>query len=337
MLQSRFSMRRPVLGKIPVDWLKKHVISSVGHKSSQIVLGSGIGLDFGVIHVPPGFLIVSSDPVTGVEEQIGHYAVNITANDVATCGHRPSFMETVILLPERADERYLQRIMKQIDETASKLKISIVGGHTEVTPGLDRPIIITTALAYVQKYVSSADAKDGDQIIMTKTAGLEGTSIIAHTLPNQELGVSSHMIRRAKNLIGQISIVDEAEAAFKTGAVHAMHDATEGGILGASYEMSLASNLGFTIYEKAVTVAGEVLKICTSLRIDPLKLIASGSLLLAVPRGQVSKVVGVINSLNVEAAVIGKFGGSQRRLVRRNGNTEILRDDIQDEIWRIVS
>jgi len=322
---------------VPIDWLRKHVIPSLGYRSSNIVLSAGIGLDFGVIRVPAGFLIVSSDPVTGVEEQIGYYAVNVAANDVAVSGNRPRFMEVVVLLPEKKAEDHLSKIMGQVHESASALGISILGGHTEVTPGLERPIIICTALAYARRYVSSADAKDGDQIIMTKSAGLEGASIIARTVSKNRLRLNPRLLRKAKNLITKISIVDEAEAAFKTGAVHAMHDATEGGVLGATYEMSLASNLGFTIHEGAVPVAGGVHKICRSLKIDPLRLIASGSLLMAVPRQQVSRVIRAISKLNIDTAVIGEFGGSRRVLIRRSGDREVVDHDVQDELWNVVS
>ena len=134
--------------------------------------------------------------------------------------------------------------------TASGLGITIVGGHTELTPGLKRPIVVTTAFAIARSFVTAADARDGDTIMITKTAAVEGTAICASDPSRFGKGVDPEMIRKAKGFYRKLSVVDEASAAFAAGGVHAMHDCTEGGVLGAVYEMSYASNLGFELDER---------------------------------------------------------------------------------------
>src|SRR2546428_2276567 len=252
-----------------------------GTPSSDLALPPGVGVDFGVIKMGTGYLIVSSDPVTGVTDRIGWYAVNVSANDVATSGNRPRFLQSIILLPRKTTIPLVRSISSEMHETARGLGISIVGGHTELTPGLDRPILVTTAFCYAKSFVSSADAKLGDSIMMTKTAGIEGTAILAGPLVASGSKVDARLLGRAKRFIERMSVVEEADRAFRTGQVRAMHDCTEGGVLGSLYEMAVASELGFEVGEKEIPVASETTAICAALKANPLKLISSGSLLLA--------------------------------------------------------
>src|SRR5256712_11391026 len=150
-----------------------------GAKSKELVLSPRVGLDFGVVKLRSGFLIVSSDPVNGNGKDVGRHAVVVSANDVATSGNRASFMQSVILLPERVDERTVKELTSKMADAAKELGITIVGGHTEVTPGLDRPIVMTTAFAIARSFVSAGGAKAGDTLLMTKSAGNERAAILA--------------------------------------------------------------------------------------------------------------------------------------------------------------
>ena len=243
------------LGKVPVDILRKHVLGFQGHPSSDLLVGPKVGVDFAVINLDGKYLIISSDPVTGVQEDIGKYAVNVSANDVATSGARPKFLDSVVLLPEGSDESIVRDISEQIDIASKKLHITIIGGHTEVTPKLEQIIVITTAFAIVDQYVTAANAEEDDIILMTKTAGIEGTSILARTFKNRLKALDRESLQKAIDMINQISIVEDAAILFSTGQVHAMHDPTEGGIIGGVYEMALASGLGFELQENRIEVA----------------------------------------------------------------------------------
>ena len=312
-------VRRLSMGKIPIDILNSTVLKLTGAESDRVTTPSRAGLDFAAVRAGDGFVVISADPVTGVSKGIGTYAMRVSANDVATSGHRPQFAESVILLPEGSTRQHVAKIARQIHEAAMGLGIAILGGHTEVTPGLRHPIVITTVFSYVGDYITSGDAKPGDAIVMTKTAGMEGTAVL----------------EGSKSFLDQLSVVDEAVAAYGTGFVHAMHDCTEGGVLGAAFEMSLASGLGFELEESAVPVATQTSKLCQKWAIDPLKLIGSGALLLAVEKGKERDVSKALSPLRVSA--VGTFTKSGRVLVRKGGARLTLREAPEDELWRALA
>jgi len=300
--------------------LSAKVLKMTGAKSKLVRTPPKAGLDFAAIRLGGGYLIVSADPITGVSQNIGEYAIKVSANDVATSGNRPRFAESVVLLPEGASAEFAGEVAGQMHRAAKRLGMTIVGGHTEVTPGLTRPIVSVTAFSFAKSFVSSEDARAGDSIMMTKTAGLEGTAVLSG-------------IRRLQDKIG---VVEEAVAAFRTGCVHAMHDCTEGGVLGALFEMSLASGVGFETYESKVPVAPETRALCKRLSVDPLRLIGSGSLLLSVELGKEALVEKALKR-HCTIAVIGKFVRRGRTLVRRGGRRERVGSAPEDELWRVLS
>lgn len=328
-------MQRLRLGKLPIGVLTSAVLSMGGAPSDLLATGPKAGLDFGAVKLERGYLLVSADPVTGVSEEIGRYAVHVSANDVATSGTRPSFIESVILLPERTTVKEVSRISREIDAVCRELGISVVGGHTEVTPGLARPIVVVTAFGMAERYVSSAGARAGNTIMMTKTAGIEGTAALARSVGALRKKLSSRALLAARAMLSQVSVVDEAERAYKTGGVSAMHDCTEGGVLGAAFEMSHASGVGFELDEGAVPVAPETLDVCRAMSLDPLKLIGSGSLLIAVEGGREDEVVAALTQASRVTAV-GRFTKSGRVLVRKDGRREKVNEAPEDELWRAV-
>jgi hydrogenase expression/formation protein HypE len=328
-------MTKLPLGKIPMDVLSRTVLSKTGAASDRIVTPPKAGLDFAAIELDDGFLIVSADPITGVSDLIGSYAVDVSANDVATSGNRPQFIESVVLLPERSGTAELVGIADQMHRRAKALGIAIVGGHTEVTPGLKRSIVAVTAFSFVKDYVSSEDAMPGDSLMMTKTAGIEGTAAIARERRISGGVVPQVLARKAGSFVSRLSIVDEAERAYATGFVRAMHDCTEGGVLGASYEMSLASGAGFVLRGAAVPVAPETRKICSLFALDPLKLIGSGSVLMAVQRGKERRVKEALEGI-CGVAVVGEFTKSKRLLVRDDGTEVAVESGPEDELWRVL-
>jgi len=320
-------------GKIPIDLLEKTVLKLTGKGSKSVVTPPKAGLDFAAVKVGSKYMLVSADPITGVTKDIGEYAINVSANDVATSGNRPQFAETVVLLPEGAGRRSVANVASQLDVAARKLGMAIVGGHTEVTPSLDRPIVMVTAFSFVDDYVTSGDAREGDSIMMTKTAGLEGSAVLA-TGGSLAGAIGREAALRASGFLSKISVVEEAVAAYATGYVGAMHDCTEGGVLGAVYEMSLASGLGFTLDEEAVPVASETRAICRHLSLDPLKLIASGSMLLSVKAGKEEDVRRRLKGTRVTR--VGEFVKKGRVLVRADGREVRLNAAPEDELWRAI-
>jgi hydrogenase expression/formation protein HypE len=328
-------------GKIPIDILKEVVFKNLGAKRDEIVIGPSSGIDCAVIDVGSKSLVVSMDPITGALEIIGYLAVNVNANDIATFGCQPLFLVSCILLPEKAEEKAVEIISSQMNEAAKDLGIAIIGGHCETTPGLSHPIVVGCMMGIIEKgkYVTAAGAKPRDLIILTKSVGIEGTAILATDREAQLTRVlSPRLLENAKDFYKRISVVKDAMTAFNTGGVHAMHDPTEGGVSGAIHEMADASNLGVKISKDKIRVEPETLRICQAYSIDPLQLIASGSLLIAADPDSADKMIKTLRNNKIEAEIIGEFLSSpQKRLITdKTGKTEKLQRPVTDQIWQAL-
>jgi hydrogenase expression/formation protein HypE len=325
-------------GKIPVDLLKEVIFKNLGVHRDEVALGPAAGIDGAVINVGSKSLIVSMDPITGALERIGWLAVNVNANDVSTFGVEPAFFLSCILLPERADRKTVEIISSQMDKAAKGLEMAIVGGHCESTPGLTNPIVVGCAMGVAEKgnYVTAAGAKAGDKIMITKTAGIEGTAILAADREEKlRKTVGSSTLKRAKEFFSMISVAKEAAIAFKTGGVHAMHDPTEGGIAGGIHEVADASNLGFKIFEDRIPVAKETSEICGAFEIDPAYLIASGSMLIAARKEVADDIKKTLIKSGISASIVGEFLSSpeDRIVKRKNGHETELPRPICDHLW----
>ena len=325
-------------GKVPPEVLEKIVFDRLGVKDERVIIKSGVGIDAAAIDFGDSVLVTTSDPITGAEKHIGFYAVNVNANDVATFGAKPKWFLVTILLPENADEELLEKIMEDMHKSAGRLGISIVGGHTEVTVGLNRPIVIGTMLGEVKKdqLVTSNGAKPGDVIILTKGAGIEGTSIIASENEEELKKVfGKELVENAKRFLQKISVVKEALIAAEIG-VHAMHDPTEGGIANGFHEMADAAGLGFRVYYEGILIAEETRKLCEHFKLDPLALISSGSLLIAAPPEKAEKVVEAIRRKGIEAAIVGEFlEDNNIKVIVKDGKEVPLKRPETDEIWKL--
>jgi hydrogenase maturation factor len=246
------------------------------------------------------------------------------------------------MLPEKAERKTVEVICGQMDAAAKELGIAIVGGHCETTPGLTNPIVVGCVMGLTEKgnYVTAAGAKAGDKLILTKSAGIEGTAILASDRGQQlTKALGAEMLSNAKKFYSQISIVKDALTAYKTGGVHAMHDPTEGGVLGGIHEMADASNLGVRVSEEKIFVEPETTKICRYFEIDPLQLIGSGALLIAADKEKTGKIIENLRKKHVFAAEIGEFGGNvnKRLLIRKDGSAQELPRPVSDHLWQALA
>ena len=329
-------------GKIPIGILKEIVFKNLGARRDEVIVGPSAGIDCAVIDVGSKSLIVSMDPITGALEIIGYLAVNVNANDIATFGCKPSFLVSCILLPEKADKKTAEIISSQMNSAAKDLGIAIVGGHCETTPGLAHPIVVGCMMGITEKgkYVTAGGAKAGDKLLLTKSAGIEGTAILASDREKQlRKSLNTQELTRAKSFYTWISVVKDAMTAFRTGAVHAMHDPTEGGIAGAIHEMADASELGVKVLEEKIRVQPETMKICKFYQIDPLQLIASGSLLIAAKPDSADKITRALAMEAIPTETIGEFTPSpqDRKITRKNGKTENLERPTTDHLWQALA
>lgn len=329
-------------GKIPIDILRKVVFKNLGVKRREVTVGPAAGVDGAVIDLENKSLIVSMDPITGAVERIGWLAVNVNANDVATFGVEPAFLFSCMMLPEKANSKIVEAICTQMNAAAQALDVAIVGGHCESTPTLTNPIVVGCMMGFTEKgcYVTAGGAKAGDKLILTKSAGIEGTAILASDRETElRRTLSGEMLQNAKDFYNQISVVKDALTAYKTGGVHAMHDPTEGGIAGGIHEMVDASGLSVKIFEQAIPVQPETAKICDHFKIDPLQLISSGALLVSAEAKSADKIIANLARQQIGAAVIGEFleGTSQRLLMRKDGAAQDLPRPLSDHLWTALA
>lgn len=328
-------------GKIPIDILKEVVFRNLGAKRNEVVLGPTAGVDGAVLDIGDKSLIISMDPITAAVERIGWSAVNVNANDVATFGVEPAFLVSCMMLPENSDRTIVETISSQMNTAAKALGIAIVGGHCETTPGLANPIVVGCIMGLTDKgkYVTAGGAKAGDRLILTKSAGIEGTAILASDREKQLTKVlSAEMLSAAKRFYNQISVVKDALTAYRTGGVHAMHDPTEGGVLGGIHEMADASNLGVRVYEDKIAVEPETAKICRHFEIDPMQLIGSGALLIAAEPVKTGDIIENLAREKICASEIGDVGGNvnKRLLLQRDGSARELTRPVSDHLWRAL-
>jgi len=328
-------------GKVPIEILQKIVFKNLGAKRDDVILSPSIGEDAAIVRSGNSILVLSSDPITGAEKWLGWLAVHVSANDVATRGVLPRWFNSIILLPKNSDTDLIEKICTQMDKAARQLNVAIIGGHCEVTPGLDHPIVTGCAIGVAKNgnYVTSGGAKIGDQIILTKGTGIEGTAILASDRREELLTIfDEKFLKKAEGFFEKISVVKDAITAFRTGGVSAMHDPTEGGVAGGLHELADAANVGFNVYEEKIFVPVETHKICAHFQIDPLQLISSGSLLIVAEESKTDKIIGSLCKNGIQAAIIGEVIDSVlgRNLVTNAGEKNVLIRPDTDHLWKAL-
>lgn len=334
-------MRTFRTGKIPSDILVRNVFRYTGRKDRSVILGSSIGEDAALVSLGEHVLVLTTDPITGTASDIGWLSVHINANDVACRGARPRWFLCDLLLPEKSNVNIVNTIMREIDKAAKGIGVAVVGGHTEVTPSLRRPIVIGYMMGVVRrgKFVTSGGARPGDHIIMTKSVGIEGTAILAADFAHKlRMKSARRLVARAKKLRRLISVVNDAQTAVDAGGVQAMHDPTEGGILQGVWELAEASKVGFLIHASRIPILPETKRICAILKVNPLRLMSSGCLLIAASNRKSKLILSKLRTRGIQATTIGTITPrkSGRKLVSMNGSPEEIGPSERDEVYRII-
>ncbi|MBN4064379.1 AIR synthase family protein [Dehalococcoides mccartyi] len=330
-------------GKLPPDLLAGF-LSDLNATDKRVLLGPGVGEDAAFVSFGSKTLIAKSDPITFATDRIGWYAIQVNANDIAASGGTPKWFLGTLLLPENEPASTARDIFAQLQEAAAELDITLIGGHTEVTVGLPRPIISGTMLgeASPSETVKTSTASPGDDVILTSGIAIEGTAIVARECKAELLvaGLSEQEISKAADFLDSpgISVVKAARLATSSGQVTAMHDPTEGGLAGALDELARASNTGIEIDAEKVHIYPETKAVCEALGLDPWGLIASGALLItAIPNGT-HQIIQSLADAGIDAAVIGKITPPENGLNRiTNGDVEPLPQFERDEIARLYS
>lgn len=321
-------------GKLSSEDLKRTILDRLTTKRPEIIMGASTGEDCCAVRTPD-LCVLSTDPITAADEHAGFLAVQINANDIAASGAEPFAALVTILMPESADRALLESVVSEIIKTAEELEIDIIGGHTETTPAVTRPVLSVTMLGMPVvpgRILTTSGLRPDDTLVMTKYAGIEGTMILADRFSRQ---LRDHLdeqdFRQLDLLHDFLNVVPEGLIAAHDTHVSAMHDITEGGVIGAAQEMCDASGVGALIDRSRIPVLPVTRKICSILKINVDRLISSGSMLIAV--SDQSRLMEELADNGIPATVIGHADSEQGLRDRETG--DVLAVQEADELYSV--
>jgi len=331
---------RPGPGKWPAADLARLLRTYAPAASDDVILGPAIGEDAAVVRIGSEPLVVACDPITFTSDSIGYGSVIVNANDVAATGARPRFFLATVLLPVGVSRGEVEAIFAGLAEACREVGALLVGGHTERTAGIDRPLVVGTMIGDLEgrEPVLSGGARPGDRVVVTKGAAIEATALIARRMGDRlRPVVGDAAVERARRYLSDpgISVVRDARIARDSGA-SAMHDVTEGGVVTGLWEMARASGLGLEVDARAIPVSEETALLCGAVGIDPLEAIGSGALLAAGPPDDAERIAAALSEAGLRASIVGEFleeGGACT--IRRNGHTRELVPPDADPIARL--
>ncbi|QRN85100.1 AIR synthase family protein [Clostridia bacterium] len=321
------------VGKLEIEDLKKRIFPYTGEKRKETLIRAMIGEDCSALDLEGDVTVLSTDPITGADEEGGYLSILVSCNDVLSNGAEPVGILLTLLLREGETVEKAEKIMASAHRGAKELHVEIIGGHTEITPGLNQTILSVTAIGRATKkeLLHAEDIEFGDGLVLTKGAGIEGTAILCSDYPEQMRKLlGDEQWKKGKDMLQEISVYKEAMLA-KQFELHAMHDVTEGGVFGACYEMAVASKSGLTVNTDSIELRPSTKKICESIGLDPYRLISSGSLLIATP--QADELVEYLNENQVAATRIGTFHEGKIQIQDAQG-LRMMKPPQGDELWR---
>lgn len=325
------------IGKVPENVLKRSILKQIKTKRPEVLVGAGVGEDCAAIALEEDEVIVlSTDPITGTTQDIGKWAVTISANDIASSGAEVVGMLVCAMLPPDIQEPEIKKVMEQIAASCEELKIQVVGGHTEITDAVTRPVLTLTGIGKVHKdrLLATGSAKPGQDVIITKWIGLEGTAILAKEREQSLLEkFPRHLIDEAKDYEKLMSVIPEAAIAMKSN-VSAMHDITEGGVFGALWEMAESADVGLTVDLKKLPIKQTTVEICNYFDINPYELMSSGSMLMVADNGY--DLVRELEREHIHGTVVGKITDSNDRIVINGEETRFLEPPKTDELYKAL-
>jgi hydrogenase expression/formation protein HypE len=312
-------------------------------RDPRVVVGPRVGEDAAVLDLGDRYLIATTDPITFATDELGWYALNVNANDVAVRGAKPRWFLATLLLPEaQTTEASALALLEAVAQACEELDVALVGGHTEITHGIDRPIVVGTMLGEVarDRLVTSSGARVGDAVLLTKGVPLEGASIVAREKERELLraGVAPAVIDRARAFLRTpgIGVVREAVIAGEQARLTAMHDPTEGGVATALHELAAAAGVGLRVDREAITVLPEGGELCRALGLDPLGTLASGALLLTLGARDAPSVIEVLAQAGIACRCIGEVVAREEGVVLvEGGRARPMPVFPRDEIGRL--
>ena len=326
-------------GKLDSDLLKKIVFDKITFRRPEVLTRPGIGEDCAVVDFGSYDCVMSTDPITAAISDIGRLSIHISCNDIASNGIEPLGIMLAVMLPVGTTEEDIEEMMRQAGEVSERLGVEIIGGHTEITPAVNKPVIVSTAIGRAPK--SGSQQADqlvpGDYIMITKSAGLEGSGIIACAFEEELKQVlTDEEIAEARSLLDHVSVVTEGVAAGKIGT-HGMHDVTEGGVLGAVWELCQIAGTGAEVWIDEIPVKEVTKKICSHFGIDYLRLISSGCMVIMVPPEKKDAMKAAMDAVGVESSYIGIITEPDKGIIMKTGDTVAeVAPPASDELYKVV-
>jgi len=323
-----------ITGKLNWDTLKRLLRENTGSIREEVLRGGAVGEDCAVVYLSDDHLVLSTDPVTAATENIGNIAFHININDIATTGAKPLGVMVTILAPKGARLEDIEAVMADISREAKAMDVMIIGGHTEVTDSVNRMIVSITALGLADKganLIWTSGAMAGDKIIVTKALGLEGTSILVSDFRARAGAVlDEEELIEAEKYAMELSVLKEGR--LMRNLATSMHDITEGGLLGALWEVKEASGNGFRVEYAKIPIRDLTRKLCSHFDLDPLRLISSGSMLITVTDGD--EAMRILKENEVEACLIGEICEEGSIMVKDKENLNV-EAPLRDEIYKL--
>ncbi len=339
-------MDKMKIGKIDLDTFQSFLLQRLGKKDPTVLVPPLTGVDAAVIGLGHDqVLVIAEDPILAIPgqpwEMFGWYTVHIGASDVAVMGVKPRYLTYSLLMPPDTKDEDFKTIVNCIHKAALELDIAIVGGHTGYYPGFAAPTIggVTVfAVAERGKYITPGGAMPGDDVLLTKGPAIETAGLLA-VLREKELlkKYPASMVDKAKALCKQMTVVKDASLAMECGGVSAMHDATEGGVIGGLFEIANASGVGMEVDESLFIYPAEIKMICDAFQIDPVAAIAEGSLLITARPESSAEILSRLKAAGIGASVIGNVTSDPkiRTMKRLNGEVVPLQIPKQDPFWPV--
>ena len=308
----------------------------------DVIIGPSVGVDCAAVRFGGKILLAKTDPITFVAEDIGFYAIHINCNDIAVTGGSPRWFLAAILLPGgKTTARLVQRIFSELSEACKAVGAALIGGHTEITHGIDRAIVIGQMLGECEEknLRSSKGAEAGDDLILTKGIAIEAVSVIARAKRGElEKAFSKAFIDRCAGFMKNpgISIVKDVEIALNNGKVKAMHDPTEGGLSMGLYELAVASGAGLAVEKDSIPVIPEADTLLRHFNLDPMGAMASGALLAAVDRRDTKRIIKAMSDSGIKCSRIGRVTDKRHGIkIIENGKKKNLKVYRRDELTRL--
>lgn len=323
------------IGKLSNSQLESLILKKIKPLRPEVLVRPSIGKDCAVIDFGEYVAVLSTDPITGTAEEIGRLAVHINCNDIATTGTAPLGIMITLLAPIGTTPEVLGQVMTQAAEAAEELNVEIIGGHTEITSAVNRLTISATAIGKREKNKNQNEVKPkaGDKLLLTKSAGLEGTGILIYEREEKLSSVLDFVeIIDGKAYLDRVSVVREGIIAGKHG-IEWMHDVTEGGVLGAVWEMCHGAELGCIIDQEAIPISAITRKVCFTFGIDPLRLISSGCMLMCVPSHLERELIQHLTQEGIPVCEIGELTSDKKCLLKHQTHFTEIEEPFGDELY----